>query len=149
MAKEKSSIDVKQLLLIIGLTVVLSVAASLATVSLTGNTVYAWDDAVGGYVTGNPTPETIDAVVSNVAANVVLSNDATKQLVADMFNSAYVVSGKSGEWNCNTRCSDSGMQCVSAMYAPENEKPYLVGCNDIQGTGIYSLLSCVCVNPTA
>lgn len=150
--KNRGSVSSKQLFLLMGLTIVLSVAVSLATISFTGDTVYAWNDIAGGFITGDSQTQTVQESAEAQQTNQVLtaqqlSNIETKQLIADMFNSAFVTSGKTGDWTCDDRCVDSNKECAVAVYAPQNENPYLIGCSDKKVSSKFSTLSCVCVDP--
>ena len=142
--------DNKELILIIGLTVLLSVAVTLTTAQLTGNAVVAWDDSIGGYPSsGYSTSQASVTPVAPVPAKTVTEIKYTvdKSGLVDLLKNADILDGASTT-SCQSRCSAAKENCVLALFSDTNNGARLISCGDKskpQDNRQYKI-SCVCVN---
>jgi hypothetical protein len=117
--------------LVVGLTVVLAVVVSLATLGITGHVVYTAAEG-GGFWTG-PVPPV---------------EKTQTQVFADMLSGA-TIAGAFGE-SCKSKCEGLGQQCVLALYSYQDNTE-LTDCFRDQNQGISfqsgNKLTCMCVSP--
>lgn len=130
-AKGTKSLNTKELLLIIGLTVVLSMVISIATLSLTGNAVSVWDDSIGGFPAkepAQPEPKTV------------------QEQAADLFVNAELLDAYSGgSSTCYKRCKDVKKQCLLALNSIQQQNTKLWPCTKVASmNGQDKYLTCLC-----
>lgn len=104
--KGDDKMEHKDLWLVLGLTVILAVAVSLSTVSLTGNAIFSW-----GKTTVTKAPTTVNPQLPN-------PTPVTWEGIADMLNKVEmkkvdVTNGGSAQ--CNQICQGLGKKCVNSF----------------------------------
>lgn len=126
-----------ELFLVIGLTVLLSVVVSLATLKITGNAVVAWDDSIGGFP-------------SKTSTTTQPAKFSTEQTVVNLFKNAEIRDGISTT-SCQKRCQDAKLQCAVALFSDNLNGAQLISCGDKskQHDNRQYKITCVCVSPSA
>lgn len=146
----------KDLFVMIGLTIVLAVVVSLATIGFTGNVVKA-SNGGGSYADEAglqqqaDTEQAVQLAYDKVITELALGKGVTISETGDTLNCDYVCAKEGGSDNMQTRCAFgvfSTKNTYSDQYNAANPgNPVLVGCNKDVSVLSKSTLTCHCVAP--
>ncbi len=146
----------KDLFVMIGLTVILAVVVSLATISFTGNVVKA-SNGGGPYISEGDQQVNVDVeqavqlAYDKVITELALGKGVTISETGDTVSCDYVCAKEGGSDNMQTRCAFgvfSTKNTYSDQYNAANPgNPVLVGCNKDVSVLSKSTLTCHCVTP--
>lgn len=154
--KGGKNMENKDLFIIIGLTVVLAVAVSLATLGITGNVIKV-SSGGGAYISEVDQQQEADIQQSvelsydKVLTELASGRGVTISETGDTISCNYVCAKEGGTDNTQTRCVFgvfSTKNTYSDMYYAGNPgNPVLVGCNQDVSVLSKSTLTCHCVSP--
>lgn len=146
----------KDLFVMIGLTVVLAVVVSIATIGFTGNVVKA-SNGGGSYISEGDqqvnadVEQAVQLAYDKVITELALGKGVTISETGDTLNCDYVCAKEGGSDNMQTRCAFgvfSTKNTYSDYYNANNPgNPVLVGCNKDVSVLSKSTLTCHCVAP--
>lgn len=146
----------KDLFIVVGLTVILAVAVSLATLGITGNVIKA-SSGGGAYISEADesayanTLQITQLAYDKLIAGLAAGRGVTISETGDTLSCNYVCAKEGGTDNTQTRCAFgvfSTKNTYSDMYYAGNPgNPVLVGCNEDVSVSSKSTLTCHCVAP--
>ncbi len=146
----------KELFLIIGLTIILSVVVTITTGNITGATVVGWDDSIGGYpasgysAASKATPSSSEPQQTAKTTAKEVRYIVDKSGLVDLLKNAEMVDGASTT-SCQKRCTDRKKDCVMALFSDSNNGAQLISCSDKskQHDNRQYKVSCACVEVNA
>jgi hypothetical protein len=154
--KGGKNMESRDLFVMIGLTVVLAVVVSLATISFTGNVVKA-SNGGGAYIseadqqTEANIKQSVELAYDKVITELALGRGVIISETGDTVSCDYVCAKEGGSDNMQTRCAfgvfTTKNPYVEQYNANNPGSPVLVGCNKDVSVLSKSALTCHCVAP--